>query len=83
MRKDRVGCGLYALLARYSSALADVAARRGPGNIDKRLLDFLKRQPEQPVGELVHGIQHAVREFAAGAEQSDDLTLLALGFSGR
>lgn len=50
---------------------------------DRRLLGFLTRQPEQPVGELVRGIHHAVREFAAGAEQSDDLTLLALGLSGR
>lgn len=39
--KDRVGCSLHALLARYASALADVATSRGPGNPHKRSFDLL------------------------------------------
>ncbi|MBK6276650.1 MAG: SpoIIE family protein phosphatase [Gammaproteobacteria bacterium] len=70
------------LLVMYTDGITEAMNPVNEEFSDRRLLDFLKRQPEQPVGELVHGIQHAVREFAAGAEQSDDLTLLVLGLSG-
>ena len=49
---------------------------------DHRLLDFLNQQRGQAVAGLVGGIRNAVKEFAAGAEQSDDLTMLALGYGG-
>jgi sigma-B regulation protein RsbU (phosphoserine phosphatase) len=70
------------VLVMYTDGITEAMSPVKEEFSDSRLLDFLKSQPEQPVGELVRGIQQAVRAFAAGAEQSDDLTLLALGFSG-
>ena len=49
---------------------------------DARLLDFINQQEEQTASNLVANIRDAVYDFAAGAEQSDDVTLLVLRYLG-
>jgi sigma-B regulation protein RsbU (phosphoserine phosphatase) len=47
---------------------------------EQRLLEFVSNQCEQPIVNLVSGIWNAVRDFADGADQSDDLTILAVRY---
>jgi len=49
---------------------------------DPRLLAFINQQEEQAASRIVTKIRDAVHDFAAGAEQSDDLTLLVLRYLG-
>ena len=49
---------------------------------DLRLLAFINQQEEQETSSIVTKIRDAVHDFAAGAEQSDDLTLLVLRYLG-
>lgn len=49
---------------------------------EHNLLEFVNGQNEQSAGDMIAGIQHAVQDFASTAEQSDDLTLLALCYRG-
>jgi sigma-B regulation protein RsbU (phosphoserine phosphatase) len=49
---------------------------------DLRLLAFINQQEEQVASSIVAKIRDAVHNFAAGAEQSDDLTLLVLRYLG-
>jgi sigma-B regulation protein RsbU (phosphoserine phosphatase) len=55
-----------------------------PGNqfFDERLVEFLLANSAGTPQQLVTGLQAAVREFAAGAPQADDITVLALQFVG-
>ncbi|MDZ7620578.1 MAG: ATP-binding protein, partial [Patescibacteria group bacterium] len=47
---------------------------------DERLLDFAQRHREDTARELVANLRQAVQAHAAGAEQSDDITALAVRF---
>ena len=49
---------------------------------EHNLLEFVNGQSEQSAGDMIAGIQRAVQDFASTAEQSDDLTLLALCYRG-
>lgn len=49
---------------------------------DQRLLAFLNRQENQASSRWVENLRQDVNDFAAGAEQSDDLTLIVLNFQG-
>ena len=49
---------------------------------EPRLLTFINQQEEQTAGGIVTKIRNAVYDFASGAEQSDDLTLLVLRYLG-
>jgi serine phosphatase RsbU (regulator of sigma subunit) len=42
----------------------------------------LRMSSPVPAGEFVGGLVAAVHEFSGGAEQSDDITILALRFHG-
>jgi sigma-B regulation protein RsbU (phosphoserine phosphatase) len=49
---------------------------------DKRLVDHLSSKANQPPLEIVQSTVKAVKEFEAGAEQADDITILAVTFNG-
>lgn len=49
---------------------------------EPRLLALLNRQEKQSASSVVAKIRGEVHDFAAGAEQSDDLTLLVLRYQG-
>lgn len=46
----------------------------------QRLQAFLQRTDVSSAEKIVHGIVSVVQEFAAGAPQSDDLTVLAVRY---
>lgn len=48
----------------------------------ERMLDALNEEDYVPVEELLRNVRKAVNEFAAGAEQFDDLTMLAVEYNG-
>jgi serine phosphatase RsbU (regulator of sigma subunit)/CHASE2 domain-containing sensor protein len=48
----------------------------------ERVLDILARQPHTSASDIVHALTQEVARFSAGAEQSDDITCLALRFKG-
>ena len=48
----------------------------------ERMLDALNEEDYVPVEELLRNVRKAVNEFAAGAEQFDDLTMLAVEYTG-
>ncbi|MCF7987706.1 MAG: SpoIIE family protein phosphatase [Methylovulum sp.] len=49
---------------------------------EPRLLDFINRQGQHSASGIVTEIYATVQDFASGAEQSDDLTLLVLRYLG-
>ena len=52
----------------------------GRAGVQAVLNDFLSG-PDQSLGRLVHSLSSAAHDFAAGAPQSDDLTMLAVRFA--
>jgi sigma-B regulation protein RsbU (phosphoserine phosphatase) len=49
---------------------------------DERLLDFARRHREDSASDLVGALRQVVHAHAAGAEQSDDITALAVRYLG-
>lgn len=49
---------------------------------ERRLIEIVNRHKEQSASSIVATIQDAVLDFASTAEQSDDLTLVALCYQG-
>jgi sigma-B regulation protein RsbU (phosphoserine phosphatase) len=49
---------------------------------DARLLEFMKQTGNCPPTELIEKVKNSVVEFVDGAEQSDDITMLALTYKG-
>lgn len=49
---------------------------------EERLEAYLARAASGPTAAMIQGVVEEVKEFAAGAAQSDDLTALALRFGG-
>ena len=47
-----------------------------------RMLEALNADKHAPVEEMLRNVRKAVSEFAAGAEQFDDLTMLAMEYTG-
>jgi sigma-B regulation protein RsbU (phosphoserine phosphatase) len=43
---------------------------------EERFIEVLKAHRTLPATEIVQAVMHAVTEFAAGAPQADDITLL-------
>ena len=50
---------------------------------DERLLDRLEASPATEVRETHCGVLEAVRRHAAGAQQSDDITVVSVRYAGR
>ena len=50
---------------------------------ERRLRDFLEKSKERPPFEMISDLVSEVRRFTGDAPQSDDITVLALRFTGR
>ena len=48
-----------------------------------RMVETLNRNPDASPKQVLSGIRQAVDDFAQGAEQADDLTMLCLEFKGK
>ena len=49
---------------------------------EKRMLDALNRDPDAEPGTVLHNVMDGIRNFTAGAEQFDDITMLCLRYNG-
>ena len=47
-----------------------------------RMLDALNRNPDAPQKEQLKGLRESIREYADGAEQFDDITMLLFRYNG-
>ena len=50
---------------------------------DPRLLEAANANPDKPLKEFTEAIKHEIDKFADGAEQADDITMLALRINGQ
>jgi len=69
-------------LVLYTDGVTEAFDTHGAMFEDRRLEQNLQAASAAPVDELVKRVLHAVREFAAGAPQSDDITVMALRYLG-
>lgn len=66
----------------YTDGVTEGMDREGTLYSDARFEDFLGNASPESLEDLINGIVSDVERFEAGAEQSDDITLLALEYRG-
>ena len=66
----------------YTDGVTEAMNRENELFDNHRLLDAANRYCDHPQKELILAIKGEVDEFAGGAEQSDDVTMLALRYNG-
>jgi sigma-B regulation protein RsbU (phosphoserine phosphatase) len=66
----------------YSDGIPEAANIADEQFSDERLRAVLAGSPENAPDQLIEHVLAAVRQFTAGAPQSDDITALALGYAG-
>ena len=70
------------LLVAFSDGVTEALSTEGEEYGEQRLLDCVAANREKSVPELLDSIFASVREFTAGAVQSDDVTALVLRYDG-
>ena len=70
------------LLVAFSDGVTEALSTEGEEYGEQRLLDCVQANREKSVAELLDSIFASVREFTAGAVQSDDVTALVLRYDG-
>jgi phosphoserine phosphatase RsbU/P len=66
----------------YTDGVTDARDRNGEFYNESRLEAFLHIHAAEPVEQLIRGLHGNLQEFAAGAQQADDITTLALRYTG-
>ena len=75
----RAGDGLFL----YTDGVTEAMDRAGNFFSDRRLQEFLQRAHGSSPTELIRGVVNEVKRFSCGAEQSDDITTLAIQYLQR
>ncbi|TMA58201.1 MAG: GAF domain-containing protein [Deltaproteobacteria bacterium] len=75
----RAGDGLFL----YTDGVTEAADRAGNFFSDRRLQEFLQRAHGSSPTELIRSVVNEVKRFSCGAEQSDDITTLAIQYLQR
>jgi serine phosphatase RsbU (regulator of sigma subunit) len=70
------------LLVAFSDGVTEALSTEGEEYGEQRLLDCVQANRNKSVPELLDSIFASVREFTAGAVQSDDVTALVLRYDG-
>ncbi len=70
------------LLVLYTDGLTDSENAQGENFGAARVLDWARRQTQQPAAEVEKSLLHAVTGFCKGHRQADDLTLLVIRYLG-
>jgi sigma-B regulation protein RsbU (phosphoserine phosphatase) len=70
------------VLVAFSDGVTEALSTEGEEYGEQRLLDCVQANREQSPPELLDSIFASVREFTAGAVQSDDVTALVLRYDG-
>lgn len=66
----------------YTDGISEAMDPEGNEFTEARLLDCLRRARHGSIEAILHEVSEAVRHFAAGAPQSDDMTCLILRYLG-
>jgi phosphoserine phosphatase RsbU/P len=64
------------MLVLYSDGVTEAANLTYEQFEEERLVDVLRRHRSEPAADIVQAVVNALAEFAAGAPQADDITLL-------
>ncbi len=67
----------------YSDGISEVFDPKGVMWEDTRIEDVLRKNRDRPVEEIIQAVIEAVDNYAAGADQFDDMTLVAVRVLGR
>jgi len=67
----------------YTDGVTEAMDRTGNFFSDRRLQEFLQRAHGSSPTELIRGVVNEVKRFSCGAEQSDDITTLAIQYLQR
>jgi sigma-B regulation protein RsbU (phosphoserine phosphatase) len=70
------------MLVVFSDGVTEAVSADGADFGDERLLTYVKAGRDLSAAALLEQLFHAVREFSAGAEPSDDRTALVLRYTG-
>ena len=76
-KENEVGFSRNDTLLLFTDGVTEAMDPAGELYLESRLEEFLNKQQALTTGDLVNGALVAVEEFAAEAEQADDITLLA------
>jgi phosphoserine phosphatase RsbU/P len=66
----------------YTDGITEATNPRDEMFTEERLAELLRAQAERPAGTVAAATVAAVEEFAAGAPQFDDLTVLCIRYYG-
>ena len=66
----------------YTDGVPEAASSEGELFGLERMMEALNRDPDVHPEQILHGVRRAVNDFAQGAEQADDLTMLCLEYRG-
>ncbi len=69
-------------LVLYSDGVSEAANAAKDRFGENRLAEFVRRSRHMPVQELHDGLMDEISSFTQGEDQSDDLTLLVVGYEG-
>lgn len=67
----------------YTDGVTEAMDREQNLYSDNRLVEEVNRCGELTAEPLIHAINHSIKTFTGGAEQSDDITMLAMQFLGK
>jgi len=79
-KENKVDFSRNDTLLLFTDGVTEAMNPEGDLYLENRLEEFLNKQQASTTGDLVNGALIAVEEFAAEAEQADDITLLAFKF---
>ncbi|MBS1169976.1 MAG: serine phosphatase [Burkholderiaceae bacterium] len=66
----------------YTDGVTEAKNREDDLYGEERLLQALRQRPDDDVARMIHYVSAEVTKFAAGAPQSDDVTMLAITYQG-
>ena len=81
-RADRVDLRPGDLLCLYSDGITECASLQDEELGEARLIELLRGVADRPVGEILEAVEEAVTDFAEGAAQGDDQTMVLIRRKG-
>ena len=70
-------------LVTFTDGVSEALSTTGEEFGDERILECLEARPDSAPDDLLHRLFERVREFTAGAPQSDDVTALVVRYEGK
>ena len=81
-KEDRIKLSKDEILLMYTDGVTEARNRQREFYTEKRLARFLTSDENQSVYEMVHSVAAEVKRFEDGANQTDDITVMAVQYLG-